>query len=1112
MDESGDAVSLAREAVKVRPQSDSDRAKTSNSLATALHSRYLETGSTAEIEEAIRILQDAIDQMPEAHPDMGILLSNLGLVLHARYKNLGELTDLDNAIRRDRDAIKITPEGHLDRATFMRRLAASLGDRYRVTRDEDDLAESIAWSRWAIESNMKGPAAKSIADTITNGVGHRLWSTPDLEPNVQSRTASFDTTSGRQENESQDTGLQVDLEEAIRAQKNALRLTPNTDPDRAMLLSKLGISLRESYGKKGLLSILDEAIEVSREADANTPKDDPDGPERLVNLAGLLSDRFDRIANMVDLEEAIDLGQQAVAATAENSPERSLRLNKLSIKFRARFSRFGGLADLDEAIRLVQEAINITPEHHPDRLIFINNLVTRFGDMYSRTDDIDYLDEAIRLGREVSDRVPDIDPNRAVFLNNLSFMLGELYSRLAELEHLDDAIQLSEAAVGSMLEDDPRRAKFLSNLGNHIGNKYLETMSEEDLEYAIRVSQQAIDATPLDHPDRAMFCNNLGIQLADRYLSTQEPEDLEAAISCYKLALFHDPAPPGARIKAGRDIVRLCTSVSDWDRAYEAATKVMSLVSQLTRRSLEISDKQDAVRQLAGFPPEAAAVAMNAEKDPVVAVKFLEEGRGILAASLEDLRTETIQLQEKHPNLAEQFLKCRDKLEENVERIPLMKSHAATWKPEGSQRYEAGKQFDKLVAEIRQHPGFEDFLLAPNEADMYDAARHGPIIVINVSEFRCDALVVEPHQIRQVDLPDLTVAEISSMSWEYSLGSPRVLRWLWDVVANPILAALDITKTPSSGDTWPHVWWIPTGPLSKFPIHAAGYHYRGSSKTVLDRVMSSYSSSIKALIQCRRRPIIPPGSATKALLLALEQTPGFSSLPFAGKEVSLLRGLCESMGVGVVQPQPRKQDILSQLQECAIFHFAGHGSNHIDPSRSRLVLEDEDQPLLVADLLGVNLRSHAPFLAYLSACGTGEIEDESYSDEGMHLISGCQLAGFRHVIGTLWEVSDQMCVDIARITYQEMGSGGIIDQSVSFGLHNAVREMRDQWLSNRKVKQGRKRGGNDEAGDGGDDEDEDGGDLEGAVETRNAQLMGGSGSKTADKEPLRWVPYVHYGV
>jgi hypothetical protein len=93
----------------------------------------------------------------------------------------------------------------------------------------------------------------------------------------------------------------------------------------------------------------------------------------------------------------------------------------------------------------------------------------------------------------------------------------------------------------------------------------------------------------------------------------------------------------------------------------------------------------------------------------------------------------------------------------------------------------------------------------------------------------------------------------------------------------------------------------------------------------------------------------------------------------------------------------------------------------------------------------MNLREHSPFLAYLSAGGTGEIKDGRFIGESIHLISVCQLAWFRHVIGTLWEVNDESCVDISRITYEEMRSGGVSDESLCRGLHKATRELRDRW-------------------------------------------------------------------
>jgi CHAT domain-containing protein len=214
--------------------------------------------------------------------------------------------------------------------------------------------------------------------------------------------------------------------------------------------------------------------------------------------------------------------------------------------------------------------------------------------------------------------------------------------------------------------------------------------------------------------------------------------------------------------------------------------------------------------------------------------------------------------------------------------------------------------------------------------------------------------------------------------------------------------------------------------------------------------MSSYSSSVKALIYGRQHSVTKPvGPASEhALLIAMRETPGLSEnsvLPFAADEVAMLNDVCSSLQLKPVRPPPRKEDVLAHLRTCKIFHFAGHGqSDPLEPSRSCLLLEDwEDNPLTVGDLRDYRLQKNSPFLGYLSACSTGANKADRLVDEGIHLVSACQLAGFRHVIGTLWEVSDRHCVDVAKVLYETLRDEGMTDVTLCRGLHRAIRALRD---------------------------------------------------------------------
>lgn len=370
-----------------------------------------------------------------------------------------------------------------------------------------------------------------------------------------------------------------------------------------------------------------------------------------------------------------------------------------------------------------------------------------------------------------------------------------------------------------------------------------------------------------------------------------------------------------------------------------------------------------------------------------------------------------------------------------------------------NKRHSAATELDELIVEIRKLPGFENLWTVPTEAEIFEAAKYGPVVVINISDGRCDAIIINKDQMRSLALRNIT-NDLHQFARKGDFGSSKILEWMWDNITKPILDALGYSQPPSEG-AWPHVWWIPTDLLTLFPLHAAGYHRRESSETVIDRVVSSYASSIRAIIRGRQNEISIRSTGTslpRAMLVGMQYTPECGPLHFANKEVEIVQDLCKSLGLETVRPSPRKEDVSEGLLDCKVFHFAGHGAtDEEDPSNSHLLLEDwKEDRFCVADLQRMNLREHAPFLAYLSACGTGQMKRYNLVDESIHLINAYQLAGFRHVIGTLWKVGDQCCVDIARATYESMIDSGLSDQGVSWGLHRATRKLRDKWAKRQK--------------------------------------------------------------
>ncbi|MEV0027839.1 CHAT domain-containing protein [Nocardia sp. NPDC050793] len=145
---------------------------------------------------------------------------------------------------------------------------------------------------------------------------------------------------------------------------------------------------------------------------------------------------------------------------------------------------------------------------------------------------------------------------------------------------------------------------------------------------------------------------------------------------------------------------------------------------------------------------------------------------------------------------------------------------------------------------------------------------------------------------------------------------------------------------------------------------------------------------------------------------------------------------------------PTRDTVLNLLTECTIAHFACHGVvDPVDPSQSRMLLHDHaDSPFTVDALAPIHL-DHAR-LAYLSACETALTYHAHLIDESIHLASAFQLAGYRHVVGTLWPIDDRTSVTIADTFYAKItpGEGGEMETDrAALALHDAVRALRDDF-------------------------------------------------------------------
>jgi CHAT domain-containing protein len=425
-------------------------------------------------------------------------------------------------------------------------------------------------------------------------------------------------------------------------------------------------------------------------------------------------------------------------------------------------------------------------------------------------------------------------------------------------------------------------------------------------------------------------------------------------------------------------------------------------------------------RQTEGFACEAASCAIELGKLEK-AVEFLELGRSLFWGQATELRTDTVKLRQQNATLAnrlEQLGKILDQ-ESFGEILSPMEATNPSYEVEHVHRL--AEQWDEVVHEIRQVKEFEDFLLPTPYEKLREAAAFGPVIILNVSRFRCDAVVIaSTGPITAVSLPDFKAEDVKHNATDlqtklnlFSNGKLHaseldnltlrpILAWVWRSIGIPLMPHIE-HAIASSNTSHRHVWWYPTGYLTFVPIHAAGL-YEGE-KVMADIVISSYTMNLTSLYRARRKS--PREDFRFAVVGATVDDESQRPLPMVAdalRNVELLKSTLPFESPPALEGSAASVDaVISEMQKSDWVHFSCHGHQDIhDPMESHLVLHDG--PLSVSRIASNEL-SHIE-LVHLAACHTAS-GMAAYSDESFHIAAAFQFTGAKGVLATMWAIHDE---------------------------------------------------------------------------------------------------------
>ncbi|WP_437049931.1 CHAT domain-containing protein [Streptomyces sp. enrichment culture] len=1030
-------------------------------LGLAYQQRFDLYGRPDDLDRAVDTF-DRATRLPQEAETAVQSLSALAEVLHLRHRiavgragpwdtgprdgdaTASAATDLHRATDAQRRALRVLPEGSDARLGTLSNLAGLRYSAYQAHGDFGALREALDLWRTALDiAPPDHPGRVIVLRNLTQAL--RQWY--EHHPEETNRS------------------------EMLRIHRTAVTECPRGHPDRAELLAGFGVALRLAAEDTGEPALLEESAAALREALALFS---PDSPLRAMGRNSL-GNALHRLAQWTGdaalLDEAVTTLRTALAEQRQGTNEYAEILANLAVTLRERALRTDDLISLREASRLAREALHASWEPPVLRAGLLANLGVVLQSWHAVTGDTGAADEAIDVARRALALVPEAGQPRADRLTHLANALRARFRSTADVADLDEAVGLLEEAARQVPYGDPALAVVLTNLGSARLTKHRATGEPTELERAVSELGRAVWAVTEHTSAHGAYLKSYGDALRALHHRDGDPGVLRAAEDAYRQAAQTMALPAYERVLAAWEWGAAAADGSRWDEALPGYELALRLLPFAASGRLVRSDQERGLSRVRGLAAEAAACAVNAGQ-PERAVLLLEQGRGVLLGRAMATRDGLGRLREAHPALAERFTRLRKRLDALEAADAADTAQGRSPADTADLRHTLAAELDHLVSEVRARPGFSDFLGAPTIDALLACADRGPVVLAYCSVYRSDALVLRGGEILLVPLPHATPRAVGEQAdrLERALADAadpardrtaqqtvsEVLAWTWDHVTGPVLDRLGL-RGPTPGGEWQRVWWSPGGALASLPLHAAGHHGEAPAagaaagpaavqgpRTVLDRVVSSYTPTVGALRYARARAAAPRPHGP-LLAVALPDTPGARPLNGARREVEVLRGFLPTEVL--CGEQATFERVMEALPRHPCVHFACHGvSEPADPSNGRLLVHDHPtRALTVREISRLELPTAR--LAVMSACETARGGGE-LADEAIHITSAFQLAGYPNAVGTLWPVHDVVAVRVTRLLYGELRTRGpdgrpeLDDTRTADALHRAVLRCR----------------------------------------------------------------------
>ncbi|KAI0294715.1 CHAT domain-containing protein [Multifurca ochricompacta] len=1030
-----------------------------------------------ELDQIIASHQHALSWIPRSHPAYTAYILLLATSRFKRYELSEQKEDLDKSIVHYTEAIFLPPSWgfYLNVVQVFFLLVVSLFRRsldFRQLEDAKCAVEYLRHLRGLPLDTFEVPheiVTLSLVQALAIQVELKAGGTHDIEEMMILCRELTSNNPGRYpanaivafawaiiHRVSQKKQVQS-LDEVIQCLRDALKTClPSLHLVSLGLAAALVVRFRTTYSNNDYeeaMTLLENVIA------SNPPGESPIGTQTLAlgTASKLRCLRANIYPNPEYLEEAISYHRTLLSSSSLDNDLRHSLTHNMAYLAKMRFNNFGLTEALLEAHSYTSEMANLASSLAVPGF----DKVDAVRAVYPMT----VVEEKIRNLRELISKTPPGDPNHNTHIEDLAGWLSTKFSRTSDIKDLEEVIKYRRMLRLSTDTSHPFWFQLALSLGDDLYTAFECSNEVVYLDESITLYRSVLEM-PNSEAIRLRLIRPLVLSLVERFNLLSRRQDLDEIMPLFPMGVSDTFAsmPDRFAFSCLWAFVTRGTRHPSVSVAYEKAMSLMqsSLISAPT---LQMQHSQLVeMRELCDIMPLDYASYQIEMGQFTQAIETLERGRALLWSEMRGLRNSMDHLSRFNSPLATKLVAINQDLESLT--MSVTPSGTIEISDGGSQvddgtdpfgrlvvkRQKLLEERDVLMSRIQESPEFGDFLKTPSFENIRVAASHGPVVIINHSEWRSDILILvrdsPPSLIPTTkdfyrlanELKDrLVVARREGLdSDKYKRALRSVLEGLYRLVGRPVIDRLCALDVPEQS----RIWWCPTSVFCSLPLHAMGPipSDDGVKRYFSDLYIPSYTLTLSALAESRKSS--PKMSYQPSLLLVANPD---ESLPGAFGEMKIIQSLNSRVPVTTLcGKNATPAGVVEGLRDHGFAHFVCHGTLETGKPFDASFKLFNDERLTLLDIV----RSQLPAaeFAFLAACHTAELTDESIADEGLHLTAAVQYCGFRSVVGTMWEMADIDGREIAENFYKSMfsrnGEGVPYHLRSAKALRDATRKMR----------------------------------------------------------------------